>query len=164
MEIDIIDYTPEQYAVLSTRELEEIRSAQRKKNALLKGLEKNLLVEKQKLMDGGAFLSNIWEKRENQLRAACQAEIEIVRESLLFFLHYSGNEYDYDAGGTRPSVAYPVDYSLSQTERMASVRDYYLGAYADPAARFNAYAEDAFAKSYLGEGYAALWHYFQELQ
>ncbi len=163
MEIDIIDYTAEQYAVLTTKQLQEVREAQKKKDALNRACEKRLQKEQLRMMDEGSFLSNMWSKLETEIKAEYEVEISVLRESLLFFLHYSGNEYDTDAGGTKPTVSYSVDYSLSQEERMIAVRDYYLSAYSDATARFNAYQEDAFAKSYLGEGYASIWHYFQDL-
>ncbi len=163
MEIDIIDYTPSQYAVLSSRELEEIRAAQKRKDVLTNALQKKLLAAKQKMMDGGAFLSNIWAREEAVMRAEYEAEVKIIRDSLLFYLHYTGNAYDFDAGGEKPAVPYPVDYSLTTEERMIVLRDFYLEAYTDPLTRFETYKADTFARTYLGEGYGALWHMFEDM-
>ncbi len=165
MEIDIINYTPEQYAVLTSSQLAEIRSAQIRKNALTKAMEKRLLKKKQEMIDDGSFLSDIWARVQSEIEAECDAEVAIVRESLLFFLHYSSNAYNPEVNDnpTVPSVGYRVDYSLTEEERMIDVRDYYLQEFPNDTERFYEYDRDAFAKSYLGEGYAPIWHYFKTM-
>ncbi len=161
MEIDIIDYQPEQYAALSNEALEKIRAAQQRKDALTLAFEKKLAKEKQKMMDNGSFLSNIWVRLQAEMTTEHEAEVQVVRENLLFYLHYADADKEYDEGGSS-TIPYPVDYALTEMERVVVVRDYYLSAYTDAEARFNAFKEDTFAKGYLGESYAALWHYFQE--
>ncbi len=158
MVIDIIGYTEEQYAALSTGKLQKILSAQAKKNALLKKLQERLLKEKQRLIDRGIYTSNIYSKLETELTEACDAEITAIRDALTFYLRYvaDGKSQDKKPEG----VPYEVDYSLSEEERMAVVRAYYERAYSDTTARFNAFVADTFAKSYLGEMYAPLYHYF----
>ncbi len=159
MIIDIIDYTAEQYAALTTVKLEEIRAAQRKKNALKKALDERLLAEKRKLVDRGTLPSTIWAQRRAELVAEYEADVEIVRDMLLFYLRYSANGEDNKAP---VDVPYEVDYSLTEEERFAVVRDYYEGNYSDEEARFNAFVADEFAKSYLGELYSTLYYYFKD--
>ncbi len=160
MEIDIIEYQPEQYAALSNEALEKIRAAQQRKDALALAFEKKLAKEKQKMVDNGSFLSNIWMRLQTELTAEHEAEVEILRENLLFYLHYA--DKGYGEGEAPSTVPYPVDYALTEAERVVVVRDYYLSAYEDAEARFTAFKADTFARGYLGESYAALWHYFQE--
>ncbi len=154
MEIDIIDYTAGQYAALSTDALEEILKAQRRKDALVVAFEKKKATEKRKMIDRGCFLSNVWERLEEEMTEEHEAEVTVLREKLLFYLHYADN-----GGGAE--LPYPVDYSLSVEGRMAVLRDYYVGAYDDALERFEAFDEDTFARTYLGEGYASLWQYMK---
>ncbi len=163
MIIDIINYTEEQYAALSAEKLQEIREAQLKKNKLLQSLAERLAAEKARLVDRGIFRSSIWTKRETELTAACNAEIEVVREALLFYLRYAGTESGSGEDKVPSGVPYTVDYSLNEEERLLIVKEYYLNAYSNGQARFDAFEADAFARSYLGELYAPLWHYFQDL-
>ncbi len=161
MEIDIIDYVPEQFAALSSTEIERVRTAQKRKDTLLLALNEKLRKAKEKMIDNGVFLSNVWTRMEEELTAAYEAEVKIIRDGLLFYLHYASGAYD--SGRVPPSDTYPVDYTLTIAQRMASVRDYYLETYEDPSERFETFKVDEFAKAYLGEGYASLWHYFEEL-
>ncbi len=159
MVIDIVNYTEQQYASLSTEKLEEIRKAQLKKNALLQKLEEDRRAEKQRLIDRGIYLSTLWEQINERLTANYEAEVETLRDGLLFFLHYTGNGTEKVPAG----VPYPVDYSLSEEDRLNGVRSYYMNAYSNGQARFDAFNKDEFARSYLGELYAPLWHHFLDL-
>ncbi len=161
MTIDIIEYSELQYAALSSEKLEKIRAAQLKKDKLLQTLAARLKEEKQRLIDGGIFPSTMYAALETELTAACQAEIEEVREGLLFYLHYATNDGASGESTSPSDVPYTVDYSFTVEERLAVVRGYYETTYPDAAARFNAFKEDAFAKSYLGELYAPLYYRFQ---
>ncbi len=161
MEIDIIDYAPEQFAALSSGEIERVRAAQRSKNTLKLALDKKLCAEKQRLMDNGAFLSSLWAQIKEAHTAAYEKEVQIIREGLLFYLQYAGGAYD--SGREQPDGGYPVDYTLDITQRMIAVRDYYLRTYEDASKRFEAFKGDEFAKAYLGEGYPSLWQYFKDL-
>ncbi len=162
MEIDIIDYTAEQLAALKDGELEKVRAAQRRKNNLRLELDKRLREEKERLMDNGLFLSNVWSRLEGETIARYEAEVAIIKESLLFYLHYANDSAAADR--VPPADDYPVDYTLSVEDRMIAIRDYYTNKYSDPTERFNAFHADEFAKSYLGEAYGSLWHYFNALK
>ncbi len=158
MVIDIISYTDEQFAALSLSKIEEVRSAQLKKNALEAKLAKELETLKRKLIDQGIYHSSILEKKTTELTTACENEVEIIRESLLFYLQFVRDEGD---AGSQSEIPYPVDYSLSEEDRMIAVRSYYETTYTVAAERFNAFKKDEFARSYLGELYAPLYHYFE---
>ena len=159
MTIDIINYTQEQFAALSTEKIEEIRSAQLKKNKLTEKLEASLKEEKQKLIDKGAYPSDVWGKLEAKLRAAYTSDVQILRDGLLFFLHYVAEDgKDKDTNGQ--DIPYLVDYSLSEEERMFIVKEYYETTYSDPVQRYTAFKADTFVKVYIGELYLPLHDYF----
>ncbi len=160
MVIDIVDYTAEQLAVLSRAKLQRICNAQERKNKLLASLESSLKEEKEWLVERGIFPSDIYEKQTAAMRAACAAEIEAIRQSLLFYLRYADNP---TAGSdTAEDVPYEADYSLSDEDRLTLVKTYYEQKYSNARERFNAFDADTFAKGYLGELYSSLWHYFWE--
>lgn len=155
MVIDIISYTEEQYAALTAEQLLEIKSAQLKKNALDRKLEEDLEKEKYKLVDNGIFLSGIWKLYCEKRQAQHDAEVETLRESLLFYLQFSAKPSEEESS----SSPYPVDYSLGMQERYEAVREYYMTTYADPSERLESFLADPVAKSYLGEWYSTLYDY-----
>ena len=114
--------------------------------------------EKQALIDKGAYPSDVWGKIEANLYAAYNNEVQILRDGLLFFLHYVAE--DEKTGTTVNGVPYAVDYSLSEEERMLIVKEYYETAYSDPVERYAAFKADAFVKVYIGELYLPLHDYF----
>ena len=156
MTIDIINYTDEQLAALSAEKLLEVREAQLKKDRLWAELGARLDKEKRNLIDKGAYPSDIWEKISAMLTAEYDAQVEILRDSLVFFLHYVAD----DAPIAYPNVPYKVDYALSEEERMFIVKEYYETAYLDEYERYAAFKKDDFVKVYIGELYLPLHDYF----
>ena len=71
MVIDIISYTDAQFAALSEEQILEVKSAQLKKNKLDLNLEENLLKAKQRLIENGTFLSDLFSLQENVLVVRC---------------------------------------------------------------------------------------------
>ncbi len=160
MEIDIITYTDEQFAALSLSKIEEVRSAQLKKNKLTAKLEEDIAYYKRKLIDQGTYVSGILEKKTTELTEAYESEVEVIREALLFYLHFGRDDGDEGSASDAP---YTVDYSLSEEERLAVVKTYYETAYTDASERFTVFSKDTVARTYLGELYASLYHYFEAL-
>ena len=152
MTIDVINYTDEQFAKLNSEQLMEVRKVQTAKNRLLRRLEEEKLAEKYRLIKAGIFRSQIWENLCNRLQDAYDAEVEMLREGLLFYLQYSGQ---HESG-----VGYTVDYSLSVVDRTVLVKEYYLRTYDDPNVRFETFKNDPIAPSYLCEAYSSLYQYF----
>ncbi|MBR2375927.1 MAG: hypothetical protein IKA88_06535 [Clostridia bacterium] len=157
MEIDIISYTDGQYAALNDEQIQEIRSAQSKKNALQRNLEKAIEKEKYRFTENGTLISKLWTLKVQELTATYEREVEAVRQALLFYLRFSGKPSG-EAGAT-PS--YPLDYSLNDEERFTVVKQYYMTTYTNAAERFAAFQEDVYAKSYLGELYAMMYDYLR---
>lgn len=153
MEIDIISYTDAQYATFSVEQLLEVRSAQQKKNRLTEKLEKDIREAEENLIDNGTYVSTMRAEIVKKLQAEYDAEVEILREGLLFFLKFSSRP--------DPSAApYSVNYALRVEERMAIVKSYYEANYRDFKERYAAFKEDKVAVQYLGELYAPLHDYF----
>ena len=155
MIIDIISYTETQYAALSAEQLLEVKSAQLKKNTLDRNLQDDLETEKHRLVKNGIFDSGIWDLYKAKLQAVHDAEVEALRESLLFFLQFSAKP-DEEESSASP---YAVDYSLTMQERYTVVRDYYMTTYNTPNERLMAFSKDSVAPSYLGEWYSTLYNY-----
>ena len=156
MTIDIINYTDAQLAALSAEKVLEIRETQLKKNRLEMELHERLLKEKQDLINRGTYPSDLWDKIVAKWTSEYEREVEILRESLVFFLHYVAD----DAPVVNPSAPYLVDYSLSEADRMHVVKEYYETTYTDARERFIAFKKDDFVKAYIGELYAPLYDYF----
>nr|MBR6778098.1 hypothetical protein [Clostridia bacterium] len=155
MNIDIIDYTEEQLAALTVEKLQEVRNAQGKKDTLAAKLAKRLVEEKQSLIDKGAYPSDIFGKIEKKLQKEYEDEVQRIRDSLIFFLHYVA-----DNNGGDVSAPYVVNYALSEAERALIVKDYYNATYSDKIERFQAFKADDFVKVYTGELYRSLYSYF----
>ncbi len=157
MKIDIISYTDAQYAALTSEQLLEVQSAQLKKNRLDLRLEEEKLKEKHRLLSNGVFLSKVWELYCEKLQAEYEAEVENLRDSLLFYLRFSARP-----DGAETEAPYELNYAYSMEERLAIVRAYYEKTYTDGAERFEAFKADAVAVQYLGELYAPLYDYYLE--
>lgn len=152
MTIDVINYTEEQFAKLNSEQLLEVRKVQTSKNRLLRRLEEEKLAEKYRLVKAGIFRSEIWKNLCARLQDAYDAEVEMLREGLLFYLQYSGQQQN--------GAGYTVDYSLSVVDRTVLVKEYYIRTYDDPNERFEAFKNDPIAPSYLCEAYSSLYQWF----
>ena len=88
--------------------------------------------------------------------AEAEAQIEVVKEDLLYQLAYEALGSEGDENGP---YRYPENpnYNLSPSQRFLVVRNYYMQATDDPDARLQAYAMDTLARQYLGEYYTTLY-------
>ena len=155
MEFNIISVTDSYYASLSTEQRKCLRTAQKKKNALERQAEKNIAKFKRKVYANSVQTSNILEQKTLEILNELEYETEVIREQLL----YDINLKKPDEGSSNVSEApYPVDYSLSYTDRYIVVRDYYLSL-PDPNGRVKLYLQDEVAKKYLGTYYNSLYNY-----
>lgn len=154
MTIDVIDYTPEQFAELTVEQVEEVKNVQQKKNRLADELAEKKRKQKYKLVDAGIFRSAIYEKICAALDESYEREIERLRSGLLFYLQYTSKSESAN------SAPYEVDYAYSFEERYEIVKTYYEGAYSDGKERLAAFKQDKTAAAYLGEYYGILYDYF----
>ena len=153
MTIDIISYTQEQFSKLNSEQIQEIKRVQSVKNRLERRLEERKLDAKYRLSKAGIFRSRLWELTCEKLEVEYQAEVDVLRDGLLFYLQYSRQS---DSTG----VGYTVDYSLSGVDRVVLVKDYYVRTYDDVNERFRKFKLDEVAPSYLCESYSSLYHWF----
>ena len=109
------------------------------------------------MIDNGAYPSNVFARLKAELTAKYDAEVQTIREALLFYLRYVADD---ENSSLVSNVPYPIDYSLTEEERMLVVKEYYETTYEDPVARYMYFKKDNFARSYLGELYAPLHDYF----
>jgi hypothetical protein len=158
MEIDIITYTDKQYAALTEEQILQVKEAQLDKNRLTAKLQENLQKEKERLVENGTLLSDMWPLIQTKLRAEYEQEVEAVRDALLFYLRFSTKVEETEA----TDAPYEVDYSLEYPDRYYAVRDYYMNTYTNASERFNTFKADEVAPQYLGEYYRTLYDYLLE--
>ncbi len=158
MTIDIIEFTDEQYAILTQEQIKEIREAQSKKDSLASALAERVQAQKDALVRRGIFNSPIFELIERRLTAEFEQRVALIRDSLLFYLKYS-----MQPNGSESDAPYTVNYALPYETRFTIVREYYETTYSDDVERFAAFRLDRLALGYLGELYEPLYMYFREL-
>ena len=151
MNIDIIDFTDEQFAALDSEQIEQVREAQVKKERLLSSLAEKKEKEKYRLIKNGIFRSEIYSLVCTKLEQKYAREVEDVKDSLLFYLRFTARQED------QPQVDYTVDYALPYAERYAVVKDYYDEHYPSPRNKYDAFLQDRFLIRYLGEYYSVLY-------
>ncbi len=189
MVIDIVSYTAAQLTAMKPANRQKILTAQLKKNALLQKLKEDILELQRTLIDRGVFSSTVFDLKKAELTTACNTEVDELKSALLFSLGNAlnsdstdsdgedsggnsggddgGDDNSGDSGGdssgdTSSTPPYSVDYALSEEDRMAVVKEYYETTYSDATERFTAFSNDTFAREYLGEMYAPLYHYFED--
>ena len=154
--IDIISFTDKQFSLLTKGQLQTVKTAQRQKNRLQKTLVETLRKEKHRLVKNGVFRSDIYDLLRSRLTEEYEREVELIKQCLLFYLHYSMKP----SQSTSNSVAYTVDYSLSAEARVSVVKNYYESEYTDADQLYAAFLTDTVAPQYLGELYAPLHDHF----
>lgn len=157
MEIDIIEYTDEQFAALSAGQLQQVISAQKKKVELELNFEKKLAEKRAEFVDNGMLHTSLWRRLKHELLVECDREIAQLREGLLLYLHYTVKPKESEI----LTCPYELDYSLSLTDRYLLVKAYYDKEFTDPWARFEAFKHDDIAVTYLGQMYASLYDVFR---
>lgn len=155
MKIDVINYTEIQLAQLTEAQLLDVKSAQIKKNRLLRELAEKLQQEKRRLINNGMFLSYIWDWTKAYWTGVFEEEIGWVRDGLLFQLQYTPIDFT--------DVPYELDFSLSLADRREVVERYYMNAYSTYTERVYELRKDGAAAHYLCEGYKSLLDYFAEM-
>lgn len=152
MTFDIIQVSEEELAKYSTIQMQLLRTAQKNKNKLLRGVEKDMELFEKLLMTNNMRDSTLLEEKRKQLESDCDYEIEILREQLVYALEL--NRPEPGEGGSE-EVGYVVDYSLSYVDRYNIVRAYYMSI-EDPVERLSLYRQDETAKKYLESYYQIL--------
>ena len=155
MEFDIIELTEEELKKLNTAQMQLLRTAQKKKNALVHKAEREYEAFREKVMTAGLKNSSLLNDKKSRLDADVEYECSIIIDDLLYNMELRKPMMSGGNGADDPG--YLVDYSLSYNERYVIVRDYYL-AIKDPDERMALYAADEVAKKYLGTYYKTLYN------
>jgi hypothetical protein len=159
MTFDILDLTEQEIKALTTIQLKLLRTAQQKKDALLKQLNEDLQTYFYILCAGKAVNSSLYEQKKEALVKEYNYQLDILVEQLQFNMSLNEPTTDDEVGDSgNDSSAYLVDYSLSYLERYVQVRDYYM-TIADPNERLALYAADKVAVEYLNSYYNSLYNY-----
>ncbi len=156
MTIDIIDLTQPEYSDLSPVQLSMVRVAQGKKNKIVAEAEEKMREFVYGLVANHTYESSIYTKGSEEIAAKLNADVETVREDLLYQLAYEAIGTEGDENGP---YRYPENpnYNLPVSQRFLVVRQYYMEVTDDPDARVRAYAMDTLARTYLGEYYQTLY-------
>ena len=156
MTIDIIDLTDPEYADLSPVQLAMVRVAQGKKNEILADAAEEKDRLQNQLISNHFARSSVMQYARERIDIEAEAQIEVVKEDLLYQLAYEALGSEGDENGP---YRYPENpnYNLSPSQRFLVVRNYYMQATDDPDARLQAYAMDTLARQYLGEYYTTLY-------
>lgn len=156
MTIDIIDLTDPDYADLNAVQLSMVRVAQGKKNEILARAQEEKTQLQNQLIANNFARSSVFEYAQDRIDEEAEAEVDVVREDLLYQLAYEslGSE-----GNEMGPYRYPENpnYNLTASQRFLVVRNYYMDVTDDPDARLQSYAMDSLARTYLGEFYATLY-------
>ena len=156
MTIDIIDLTDPEYADLNAVQLSMVRVAQGKKDDILARAEEEKTQLKNQLIANNFARSSVFEYTAQRIDDAATAEVEVVKEDLLYQLAYEslGTE-----GNEMGPYRYPENpnYNLTASQRFLVVRNYYMDVTDDPNARLQSYSMDSLARTYLGEFYSTLY-------
>ena len=156
MTIDIIDLTDPDYADLNAVQLSMVRVAQGKKNEILARAQEEKTQLQNQLFANNFVRSSVFEYTQDRIDEEAEAEVDVVKEDLLYQLAYEslGSE-----GNEMGPYRYPENpnYNLTASQRFLVVRNYYMDVTDDPDARLQAYSMDTLARTYLGEFYATLY-------
>lgn len=164
MEFDIIPVTSAELEIYSVVQMKMLRTAQQKKNELVRKAQKELEIYRAVTLGNGMKNSSLTEQKKAELDAEVAWQTAVLADNLLYNMSLNEPTSGGDTGGGNgdESAGYIVDYSLSYVERYVIVRDYYL-AIQDAEERMNLYSADDVARRYLDSYYSTLFDYLDAL-
>ena len=159
MQFDIIDITEDRLKELSVVQMKMLRTAQQKKDELVRKFEKELNMFRAVVFTSGMKNSTLIEDKDRELRDELGYQTALLADNLIYnmSLNEQSNGGDIGGDGGDEEAGYIVDYTLTYNERYIIVRDYYL-AITDPDERMALYAADETAKKYLSSYYTTLYN------
>ncbi len=159
MQFDIIDITEDRLKELSVVQMKMLRTAQQKKDELVRKFEKELNMFRAVVFTSGMKNSTLIEDKDRELRDELGYQTALLADNLIYnmSLNEPSNGGDIGGDGGDEEAGYIVDYTLTYNERYIIVRDYYL-AITDPDERMALYAADETAKKYLSSYYTTLYN------
>lgn len=163
MNFDIIDITQEEVELLTTVQKKLLRTAQQKKDEMLRKLDDRLSELRIMMNSNNMENSSLFAQSAAKLRSDYQTELGVLVEQLSFNMSLKEPTNSDEVGGSgSDNSGYIVDYELSYLERYIEVRDYYL-AIEDPDERIVLFQADEVAIAYLGTYYSVLFDYLMTL-
>lgn len=161
MQFDIIPITGTEAGRLSAVQMQLLRNAQQKKNALLFSGENELKEFELSLMSRGLKHSSLLESKRKEIESQIEHQCDVIADELMYDMSVVNQVQDnvsgYVPGDSNSGVGYNVDYSLSYSQRYVIVRDYYLKI-KNVSERMTKYAADETAKKYLDSYYKTLYN------
>lgn len=159
MKFDIINLTQEEINALTVVQTKLLRTAQQKKDELVRKADKEREMFKKLIHTTGMVNSSLPSAKEREIQDELEFQIAYLADNLIYNMSLNEPATPDDVGGDNgdESAGYIVDYSLSYNERYILVRDYYL-AIPDPNERMALYSSDETARKYLASYYATLYN------
>lgn len=163
MIFDIVNITDDEVDLLTTVQKKLLRTAQQKKNEMVRKRDEQLFELKIMCNSNNVENSSIYRQTAAKIESNYQTELDILVEQLQFNMSLREPTNGDETGGSgSDDTGYIVDYELSYLERYIVVRDYYL-AIEDPNERIALLQADTVAMEYLGTYYNVLFDYLMTL-
>ncbi|MGN0805806.1 MAG: hypothetical protein ACI4MC_02100 [Candidatus Coproplasma sp.] len=163
MIFDIVDITEDEVDLLTTVQKKLLRTAQQKKDEMVRKRDKQLYELKIMLNSNNVENSSIYRQTAAEIQNEYQTELDILVEQLQFNMSLREPTNGDETGDSgMDNSGYIVDYELSYLERYIEVRDYYL-TIEDPNERIALLQADTVAQEYLGTYYSVLFDYLMTL-
>ena len=158
MEFDIINITQDELEKLTVVAYKMLRTAQQKKDELVRKADEELKSFKRIVLTNGMKNSSLLDARSAEIQTDLNREVALLADNLLYnmSLNEPTNGDDLGGSGGEEGAGYIVDYTLPYNQRYAIVRDYYFSI-ADPQERMSLYVADETAKKYLDRYYGTLY-------
>lgn len=153
MTLDILTGTGYKESELSVYQLSFVRSSQERKNNRIRKYNEQLVELRRKYAKHGTLRSNVYTAEKNALQTQYTADLEQIKDDMLFKLKYLAVS---DSASSDYSYPTNLDYTLAAADRYYVVYNYYM-TMTDPSVRFALYQADNTAKNYLGSLYATLY-------
>lgn len=164
MTFDIVDITEDEVDLLTTVQKKLLRTAQQKKNEMVRKRDEQLFELKIMCNSNNMASSCVYAQTAAKIQSDYQTQLDILVEQLQFNMSLREPTSGDETGGSgTDNTGYIVDYELSYLERYIAVRDYYL-TIEDPAERIALLQADTVAMEYLGTYYSTLFDYLVALE
>ncbi|MDE7439254.1 MAG: hypothetical protein K2N23_01915 [Clostridia bacterium] len=154
MQYDVISITDEELKKLKKEQVTLLRTAQQKKDELVRKAAKQMLSFKEKVLTAGMKHSSLYQLKHIEVYEELNHSCTLLADNLIYNMSLFDNT---ESSGGSTSTGYLVDYSLSYNERYMIVRNYYLKI-EDVDTRMAKYSKDETAKKYLGSYYGTLYN------
>ncbi len=155
MVIDIIEIDNETFQKLTSLQLALIVEAQAKKDEILSSANEKKQKQLQVFLTNNVARSSIVQDYNAKIDLEAERQIQAIREELIYELAFENRFQD---GNEMGPYSYPdnPNFNLTPSERFLVVREYYMKI-SGAQKRFQAFQQDEFAKTYLGEYYQTLY-------